>query len=286
MPVSRIHRALLPLLTGLAILTGLAFSAAAAVPGGIEVVALPDDVERATYEGRPTLIVRQPNPVAIVGISLDAPLGKHVLLVESAGKGTIEHPFNVTKKSYPVQRLTLADDKMVNPPAADLERIDRETKLMTEQYDRFTPLAASPFPLQLPAAGPVSSNFGLRRILNGEARSPHAGLDVAAPLGAKVVAPAAGSVSLVGSFYFNGNAVFIDHGEGLISMMCHLSAIDVKEGDIVKKGQLIGRVGATGRATGPHLHWSVSLNGDRVDPSAVLALFKPKPKPDGQSTPH
>ena len=191
--------------------------------------------------------------------------------IESAANGRIEHPFTVTKKAYPVQRLTLADDKMVNPPAEDLARIERETKLMNEQYARFTDLAASPFPMMLPAVGPVSSNFGLRRILNGQPRNPHAGLDVAAPLGAKVVAPANGTISLTGSFYFNGNTVFIDHGEGLLSMMCHLSKIEVHDGDTVTKGQEIGRVGATGRATGPHLHWSVSLNGDRVDPSAVLA---------------
>jgi murein DD-endopeptidase MepM/ murein hydrolase activator NlpD len=257
---------------------GLAAAAYAAVPGGIEVVTLPDDAQRATYENRPVLIVRQPRPTAVVGISLNAAPGKHVLVIESTSNGRIEHPFTVTKKAYPVQRLTLADDKMVNPPAEVLARIERETTLMNEQYARFTDLAASPFPMTLPAVGPVSSNFGLRRILNGQPRSPHAGLDVAAPLGAKVVAPANGTISLTGSFYFNGNTVFIDHGEGLLSMMCHLSKIAVHDGDVVKKGQEVGRVGATGRATGPHLHWSVSLNGDRVDPSAALALFNPKSK--------
>jgi len=250
----------------------------AAVPGGVEVIALPDDTRQVTFQDRRVLVVRQPKPVAIVGIPLDTEPGEQVVVIESAA-GRIEHRFRITRKTYPVQRLTLADDKMVNPPADVLERIERETLLQTAQYDLFTPLAASPFPLMLPAKGPVSSNFGLRRILNGQPRNPHAGLDVAAPLGAKVVAPAAGTVSLTGSFYFNGNTIFIDHGEGLISMLCHLSAIGVHDGDKVSKGQEIGRVGATGRATGPHLHWSVSLNGSRVDPSAVLALFKPKPKP-------
>lgn len=268
-----------------AFFAGFVAAAHAAVPGGIEVVALPDDAQRATYENRPVLIVRQPRPTAVVGISLDAATGKHSLLVESASGGRIEHPFSVTKKAYPVQRITLADDKMVNPPPEDLARIERETKLMNEQYARFTDLAASPFPMMLPAVGPVSSNFGLRRILNGQPRSPHAGLDVAAPLGAKVVAPANGTISLTGSFYFNGNTVFIDHGEGLLSMMCHLSKVEVHDGDVVTKGQEIGRVGATGRATGPHLHWSVSLNGVRVDPSAVLALFKPRSKTKSEPAP-
>src|SRR5262249_11482371 len=98
------------------------------------------------------------------------------------------------------------------------------------------------------------------------------------PLGAVVRAPAAGTVSLVGDFYFTGNVVFIDHGAGLVSMMCHLSAVNVKGGDVVARGQVVGRVGATGRAPGPHLHWAVSLNDERVDPAALLGLFAPNPK--------
>ena len=259
----------------LCLLGWVAIGARAAVPGGIEIITLPADAQHATYQDRPVLMLTQPTPTAIVGISLDAPAGRHVLLVQSSTKGALEIPFNVTAKTYPVQRLTIADDKMVNPPSDVLERIDKETKLMIAQYELYSPLAASPFPMRLPAAGPVSSNFGLRRILNGEVRNPHAGLDIAAPTGATVVAPAAGTVSLTGSFYFNGNTIFIDHGAGLISMFCHLSSIGVQRGDVLRKGHKIGRVGATGRATGPHLHWSVSLNGQRVDPAAVLALFRP-----------
>ncbi len=260
-----------------ALLILCAAPAHAAVRGGVETVALPDGTTSATYEGRRVLVVQQPKPTAIVGIALDATIGQHTLIVGS--DTPIEITFKVTDKAYPVQRLTLADDKMVNPPPDELARIERETRLMSEQYDRFTPLDASPFPMQLPAVGPVSSNFGLRRILNGQPRNPHAGLDIAAPTGAPVMAPAAGTISLTGPLYFNGNTIFIDHGAGLISMVCHLSAIEVHEGDVVHKGQRIGRVGATGRATGPHLHWSVSLNGARVNPSAVLALYRAKPKP-------
>jgi murein DD-endopeptidase MepM/ murein hydrolase activator NlpD len=249
----------------------------AGVPGGIELIRLPDDATSASHSGHPVLIVNHPGPIAVVGISLDAPLGKTFLDVDSAAKGKQQIPFNVVRKSYPVQRLTLADDKMVNPPPAELARIDQEMVLMKAQYDSYTPVAASPFPLVLPAVGPVSSNFGLRRILNGEPRSPHAGLDIAAKVGDPVTAPAPGRISLTGSFYFNGNTIFVDHGGGLISMVCHLSAIEVHDGDVVARGQRIGRVGATGRATGPHLHWSVSLNGKRVDPKAALALFHKSP---------
>lgn len=249
----------------------------AAVPGGIELIPLPDDATGASYAKNPVLIVRQPEPIAVVGISLDAPLGKKFLDVDSPAQGKLQIPFTVVRKSYPVQRLTLADDKMVNPPPAELARINEETALMTAQYDLYTPLSTSPFPLVLPAAGAVSSNFGLRRILNGEPRNPHAGIDIAAKSGDPVTAPAPGRISLTGAFYFNGNTIFLDHGGGLISMVCHLSAIDVQDGDTVVRAQRIGRVGATGRATGPHLHWSVSLNGQRIDPKAVLALFQKTP---------
>jgi murein DD-endopeptidase MepM/ murein hydrolase activator NlpD len=249
----------------------------AAVPGGIELIRLPDDTTGASYGGHPVLIVNRPGPVAVVGISLDAPLGRSFLDVDAQGQGKHQIAFNVVPKSYPVQRLTLADDKMVNPPPADLVRIDRETALMKAQYDVFSPLEASPFPLVLPAAGRVSSNFGLRRILNGESRNPHAGIDIAAKVGDPVTAPAPGRISLTGAFYFNGNTIFVDHGGGMISMVCHLSAIEVHDGDVVKRGERIGRVGATGRATGPHLHWSVSMNGQRVDPKAALALFHKAP---------
>jgi murein DD-endopeptidase MepM/ murein hydrolase activator NlpD len=253
----------------------LGMATQAAVPGGIEVVTLPSDATGAFYAQRPVMIVNSPDPVAVVGIPLDAAPGQGILDVESGARGRLQITFDVTRKSYPVQRLTIANQKMVNPPQAELARIERETALMTAQYDLFTALPASPFPLSLPASGPVSSNFGLRRILNGEPRNPHAGLDIAAKTGDPVTSPAPGTVSLTGSFYFNGNTIFVNHGGGLISMVCHLSAIEVHDGDVLARGQRIGRVGATGRATGPHLHWSVSLNGQRVDPTAAVALFAP-----------
>ena len=263
-----------------ALLACLATRAQAAVPGGIAVIDVPPDATSATYAGHRVLVLTEPKPTAFVGIGLDAHPGHHALTVVSPSKGTFDIPFDVTKKSFPVQRLTLPPDK-VNPPADAMPRIEHETQLTKAQYGTFTPASTSPFPMTIPASGPVSSNFGLRRILNGELRSPHAGLDVAAPLGAPVTSPAAGRVSLVDDFYFTGKVVFIDHGAGVVSMMCHLSAVDVKQGDRVTKGQPIGRVGATGRATGPHLHWSVSMNDERVDPSAVLALFKPKAPKSG-----
>lgn len=118
-----------------------------------------------------------------------------------------------------------------------------------------------------PVPGRQSSPFGLRRYFNGEPRNPHSGLDFAAPTGTPVKSPADGRVLLIGNFYFNGQTIFIDHGQGVITMFCHLSEIAYLPGDTVKRGDVVGKVGNTGRSTGPHLHWNVSLNNARVDPA-------------------
>lgn len=248
-----------------------AATAQGAVRGGIEIVPLPAGTTSAEYDGRPVLVVSEPERVALVGIPLDAKLGTHHLQTADGRKLA----FEVSDKAYPEQRLTIANPKMVNPPKADLERIARETKLMRAQYERFSAISVAPFPLTRPADGPVSSTFGLKRVLNGEPRSPHAGLDIAAPHGDPVISPADGVVSLTGEFYFNGNTVFVDHGGGVITMACHMSEIAVQEGARVARGALLGKVGATGRVTGPHLHWSLIMNGARIDPEQALSLFAP-----------
>ncbi len=156
-----------------------------------------------------------------------------------------------------------------------MARINHELAEQTRAYQTFSPTQPSNLLFDKPVEGPLSSPFGLRRFFNGEERNPHSGLDFAVGAGTPIKAPAAGKVILIGNYFFNGNTVFVDHGQGLISMFCHMSKVDVKLGQSLPRGGIVGRVGATGRATGPHMHWNVSLNDARVDPAIFIGAFKP-----------
>ena len=243
--------------------------AAESVPGGLYLQPLPDGVASVRYKSDPVMIYRQ---VAVVGIGLSASPGTHKLELVFEDGSREQRRFSVSAKQYSEQHLTIENPRMVNPDPQDLERIRGETASMRAEYVRFS-AATEPLPFLQPVTGPLSSSFGRRRVLNGERRSPHSGLDIAAPDGTPILNPAPGIVTLTGNFYFNGQTVFVDHGQGLISMMCHLSQIDVVQGQSVARGDLLGLVGATGRVTGPHLHWSVSMNGNRIDPVQVMALL-------------
>ena len=246
------------------------------VPGGVAVVPLGEQAQapRASYLGKPVLVVKEDGKqwIAIVGIPLSAKPGAQQLKLDGSGRTLA---FQVGAKHYKEQRITLKNTRQVNPLAEDLVRIDRELTEQNRAYDNFAARQPSNLLFDKPVDGPLSSPFGLRRFFNGEERNAHSGLDFAVPAGTPIKAPAAGKVTLVGNLFFNGNTVFVDHGQGLISMFCHLSKIDVKVGDEVPRGGVVGRVGATGRATGPHMHWNVSLNGVRVDPAIFIGAFKP-----------
>jgi len=257
-----------------ALIVAAAPARADVVPGGVLSVPLPSGFSGATFGGRQVLIRGQ---TAIVGIGLDVQPGQHTLVFHGrsdTSDAPRDHAFTVNPKAYPEQRLQIANQKMVNPDPEAMKRIEAEAKRMEAVYMSFTP-GSPPTAFNKPLQGRISSPFGFRRVFNGEPRNPHSGLDIAAPTGTPVPSPAAGTVVLTGNFYFNGNSVFVDHGQGFITMICHLSAIGVKDGQKVNAGDILGKVGATGRATGPHLHWSVSLNGYRVEPEEAVRIFSP-----------
>jgi murein DD-endopeptidase MepM/ murein hydrolase activator NlpD len=207
----------------------------------------------------------------LVGIDLDTPPGTYLVDVQAGDEHAAE-PLVVQPKAFRTRRLTV-DEAFVTPPPSVAERITEEAALLdrTWQQSARERLWTGSFVRPVPDAS--NSAFGTRSVFNGHARSPHGGADFLSPAGAVVHAPGAGRVAIARDLYFSGNTVVIDHGLGLFSMLAHLSVIDVHEGEMVEPDQRIGQVGATGRVTGPHLHWAVRLAGARIDPLSVLALL-------------
>ena len=243
------------------------------VPGGVALVALPAGSEpgQALFNNRPVLVAsRGDRHFAVVGLPLATRPGTHKLTLRGNDGHTTSVSFKVVDKQYQTQHITIKDKRKVNPEKRDMERITREQRRIRKALAHWDPRSPASLRFDLPVRAPVSSPFGLRRFFNEQPRKPHSGLDLAAAAGTPVHAPAAGRVSDTGDFFFNGNTVFIDHGQGLVTMYCHLSRVDVKPGEQLQAGDVIGLVGKTGRVTGPHLHWSVSLNDARVDPSLFL----------------
>lgn len=245
------------------------------VQGGIAIIPLPEYApadSQAYLANQRVLIVQQPNErVAIVGIPLHQTAGDTTLELRNSHDFAEQIHFTVAAKDYPEQHITLATQEHVTPNPEQLARYEREAAEQNAIYKAFHEQQPAQWPaFKLPAQGPFSSPFGLKRFFNGEARNPHAGLDIAVPEGVPAYAPAKGTVIQTGDYFFNGRTVMIDHGNGVVSMLCHLSKIGVKMGQTVKQGEEIGKVGHTGRATGPHLHWTVSLNNARIDPLLVL----------------
>src|SRR5471032_3190119 len=243
------------------------------VPGGVAVVDLGTAAQapKATYQGKPVLVVKeQSNWLAIVGVPLTVKPG-----TQQVNSGSRNLSFTVGNKKYPEQHITLKNTQQVNPNPANLKRIEGELAEQIQAYRSFSPNTPSNLLLDKPVNGPLSSKFGVRRFFNGEERNPHSGLDFAVPTGTPIKAPANGKVILTGNYFYNGNTVFVDHGQGFISMFCHLSRIDVKAGQSLTRGAVVGLVGSTGRATGPHLHWNISLNETRVDPAIFIGALQP-----------
>jgi murein DD-endopeptidase MepM/ murein hydrolase activator NlpD len=247
----------------------MAWPMSQAVPGGIITLKLDTQLETApsvSFLKRPVAVVHHDNAWhAVIGLPLSMKQGLHTATVNNKPIS-----FHVTAKDYPEQRITLKTKKHVNLSPEDLARHRGEKVKAKKAFKTFNTQLSPDLAMIKPVEGPYSSPFGLKRFFNDQPRNPHSGLDIAAPTGTPIKAPSAGKVVLTGNFFFNGNVVYLDHGQGMVSMFCHLSEIDVKAGDTLSKGDILGKVGATGRVTGPHLHWSLSLNNTRVDPILLL----------------
>ncbi|WP_374694567.1 peptidoglycan DD-metalloendopeptidase family protein [Hydrogenophaga pseudoflava] len=245
---------------------------ASAVPGGVARLALETatDRPRAWSEGVPLLVLGAPAGwTALVGIPLSAVPGDAQIEVETDGGTRRALPYRIGPKAYAEQRLKVAP-RTVELSPEDLARHERERSHQQAVMARFSEPLPDGLRMLAPVDGRRSSSFGLRRVFNGQARQPHSGMDIAAATGTPVRAPLAARVVDTGDYFFNGQTVWLDHGGGLLSMLCHLSRIEVRVGDVLAAGQVLGAVGATGRVTGPHLHWSVLLNRTAVDPALFI----------------
>ena len=257
----------------LAALPAHALPREAAVPGGIALVRLGNGAERpqAWFGDKRVAVLRDGQGwVALVGLPLSLAPGEHALRILDAGVGKTR-PVRIAAKHYPLQRFSVPDHRKVEPSPEDLQRIEREQKRIDGIKAEFRDEAEPDIAFRLPSQGRLTGNFGLRRIINGLERNPHAGIDVAVPVGTPVRAAGSGVVVETGDYFFNGNSVYLDHGQGLVTLYCHLDRIDVKPGERVAAGQRLGLSGNTGRSSGPHLHWTVLANGTAVDPRLFLA---------------
>lgn len=244
------------------------------VPGGIVILPVAPDTEPAPevyYDNQRVLLALHAGKwQAVVGLPLTLSPGTQAVQVNGRDGQQREFSFTVQPKEYAEQRLVIKERRLVEPSAEDLARIARETEIIRRVFTSWTDRPLTSLRFTAPARGRLSSVFGLRRYFNDQPRQPHSGIDIAGPVGTPVSAPLAGTVANTGEYFFNGKTVFIDHGQGLISMFNHLSRITVRSGARVNTGEKIGEIGMTGRVTGPHLHWTVSLNNSRVDPALFL----------------
>ena len=243
------------------------------MPGGVARVRLgkSENPPQVRLGGERVLVVREGAEwVALVGLALGVKPGAKLMLeVMPFDGGQEQLPITVGKRQYASQHLTVPPGKVELSPV-DLARHDRERIHLVDVLRTFSAEPPASTAMVPPTTGPRSRSFGMRRFFNGLSRNPHNGMDIAAPVGTPVIAACSGKVVDSGDYFFSGNQVIVDHGQGLLTLYAHLSAIDVKTDEIVKSGVQIGKVGATGRVTGPHLHFSVYLNTVAVDPALFL----------------
>lgn len=212
---------------------------------------------------------------AIVGIDLDTKPGEYQVDVESGSGDAIvraTYPLKIAPRVFRTRRLTV-NEAFVTPPKSEMPRIEREAALLAATWNASAADRLWTTAFLRPVPQDANSAFGTRSIFNGKPRNAHGGADFLSPAGTPIHSPNAGRIVVARNLYYSGNTVIIDHGLGVFSMLAHLSRIDVHEGDSVTPRQLIGLVGATGRVTGPHLHWAVRIGDARVDPLSLLATL-------------
>jgi len=238
-------------------------------PGGVAIIDVGSAelvMPEVMFDDRSVLVMQDTDRWrAVVGIPLDTDPGTLSLTVNG-----IKVPVTIKDHGYAEQRITVANQSYVTPDQAQLDRIGSERKIIDGALNNFRDVPVTGIALAAPVDGPQSSSFGKRRFFNDQPRAPHKGMDISAARGVAIKAPRAGVVTATGDYFFNGNTVLIDHGQGYVTMYCHLSEIAVEEGKAVAAGETIGAVGATGRVTGPHLHFGTYLNGTAVDPAILL----------------
>jgi len=239
------------------------------VVGGVVAISLPEDSQSATFNQKIQLIV---NDNAIVGIPLDTEPATYELEVVQVSNETMKLPFVVIDKKYEEQHITIDNQEQVTPPPEYYERLAREADLMRTAYATLSPSNPNLLPITLPTEGIKTGVFGTKRFFNGEERNPHSGVDYAADKGTPILSPAPGTVILTEDMFFNGNTVVIDHGMGFVSVLCHMDSILVEVNEVVARGEQVGTVGSTGRSTGPHLHWTIALQGVKVDPEVFMSV--------------
>ena len=245
----------------------------AAVPGGVAILKLGTDPAPPIVrlqENRALVRKNGDEWVAVIGIPLEAREKTTLPVVVERADGTSSTTkITVGHKRYATQRLTVKPGQVDLSPA-DLARYEVERDHLLEVRKQFSDVAPETLRLLQPCEGKRTNTYGQRRLFNGQSRNPHNGMDISAPEGTPVIAAAEGVIVDIGDYFFSGNTVIVDHGQGFRTLYAHLSAVEVKTGDRVAAGAPIGRVGATGRVTGAHLHFSVYLNGTPVDPALFL----------------
>jgi len=243
-------------------------------PGGTAVIELDVAGSEAapvvTFGGKRALVLNNDGSwLAVIGIPLAQPVGEAEINVRATGQEAGNIVFEVVPHAYREQRLNVSKN-YVDLTEEQLSRVGHERKIIDSALTNFDEVTLNDLSLVAPVDGPRSSSFGLRRFFNDQPRSPHKGMDIAANLGTAIVSPVGGTVTATGNYYFNGNTVIIDHGQGFVTMYCHLDEINVEKGQQLATGAQLGKVGATGRVTGPHLHFGTYLNGTAVDPALFL----------------